>query len=192
MTWRLPVACLAAIGALAVAQPWTIRPLNDQPAGAFDADAYVSSVWSSRVLPEASSAAIEIAAVPPTGLGDERRSQFVKGTGVVVRVDNQSRVGIARVKFESEREVDVQIGPVLRGTAIRDALPFVRFSDFTNQIDYAKVASSLNARVLQEPLGTIQTDSLRGRSVHVVGALTTQGGRWEITPVALTFPGDPQ
>ena len=32
----------------------------------------------------------------------------------------------------------VQIGPAMRGTAIRDALDFVSFNDFTNQIDFAR------------------------------------------------------
>lgn len=190
MTWRLPVACIAVIGALAIAQPWTVRPLTDQPAQSFDADVYVSSIWSTRVLSEASSAAVGITTIPPAGLGDERKSQFVESTGVVVRVDIQSRVGTARVKFGPATEADVQIGPVLRGTAIRDALPFVRFSDFTNQIDYAKVASALNARVLEGPLAAIDARGLHGRSVRVVGALTTSGGRWEITPVVLAFAED--
>ena len=33
----------------------------------------------------------------------------------------------------------VQIGPAIRGTALRDTLDFVDFNDFTNQIDFAAV-----------------------------------------------------
>ena len=33
--------------------------------------------------------------------------------------------------------VVLQIGPVIFGTALRDALPFIAFGDFVNQIDYA-------------------------------------------------------
>ena len=35
----------------------------------------------------------------------------------------------------------IQIGPVLRGTALRDALEFVRFTDFVNQFEFAGVAN---------------------------------------------------
>jgi predicted lipoprotein len=187
MTWRLPVICVAVVGALAIARPWTVRPLNDQPAKAFDADAYVASIWSARVLTEATATAMTVTDVRSRGIPEERRSVFVKGTGTIARVDLESRAGVARIDFGQGVEADLQIGPVLRGTAVRDALSFIKFSDFTNQIEYAQVASALNARVLDGPLKTIDAGTLRGRVVHVVGALATSGGRWELTPVAIAF-----
>ena len=40
--------------------------------------------------------------------------------------------------------VVLQIGPVMFGTALRDALPFISFGDFVNQIDFAEVSRAFN------------------------------------------------
>ena len=183
MSWRLPVGGLVVIGLLAALRPWTIRPLDEGAAATFDADAYVARIWTSRVLPETAQA-VDVAGVSPDSLPGGRKSAFVSVTGVVTVVDTTSRAGIARVRF-GNRDIDVQIGPVIRGTAIRDALPFVSFSDFANQIDYAKVASALNSRVLEGPLKALETGQLQGRAVRVVGALTSVGGRAELTPISI-------
>ena len=37
-------------------------------------------------------------------------------------------------------------GPVLKGTALRDSLEFVKFGDFVNQVAFAEVATALNER----------------------------------------------
>ena len=42
------------------------------------------------------------------------------------------------------RQVDLQIGPVIFGTALRDSLPFVHFGDFVNQIQFAQISRALN------------------------------------------------
>ena len=47
-------------GVLAILRPWTIVPIQSTPAGAFDADGYVMSIWESRVLPTARGSAIEL------------------------------------------------------------------------------------------------------------------------------------
>ena len=33
----------------------------------------------------------------------------------------------------------LQIGPVIKGTSIRDSLDFLKFDDFTNQLEFARV-----------------------------------------------------
>ena len=191
MKWRLPAAALFFIGALAILRPWTVRPLDEAAAtGAFDADVYVATIWPSRVMAEAARAA-DVSTVTADALPGDRKSALVAGTGVVTAVDTTSRAGIARVRL-GDRTVDVQIGPVIRGTAIRDALPFVSFSDFANQIDYAKVASALNTRVLEGPLKAIDAASLRGRQIRVVGALTVAGGRAELTPISFELVENPK
>ena len=42
------------------------------------------------------------------------------------------------------RQVDLQIGPVIFGTALRDSLPFIHFGDFVNQIQFAQISRALN------------------------------------------------
>ena len=74
---------------------------------------------------------------------------FVKGTATVADVDRKSRIGLARLRLPWATDAQtaaIQIGPVLRGTALRDALDFVRFTDFVNQLEFAGVANALNDR----------------------------------------------
>ena len=55
----------------------------------------------------------------------------VKGEGRVLSADTRSRVGVLFVDvapFDRRADVSIQIGPVLRGTALRDATGFVRFA----------------------------------------------------------------
>jgi predicted lipoprotein len=117
------------------------------------------------------------------------KSLLVQGDGDVTSVDSSSLVGVAHVRFTDAIEADVLVGPVIRGTAIRDALRFIRFSDFANQIEYAQVASSLNERVLDQLRNVPQPALLVGRRVRIVGALATGGSRWEITPLTIDVSG---
>ena len=72
---------------------------------------------------------------------------FRQGHGVVAAVDRTSRVGVMRVAavgLDKAATVAIQIGPVIRGTALRDASGFIQFSDFVNQFDFASAANALN------------------------------------------------
>ena len=89
----------------------------------------------------------------------------------------------------------LQIGPVLRGTALRDSLEFVKFGDFVNQIAFAEVATALNERARLAALKTIEPGALQGRTVSFAGAVTIggrQNGPLEILPVILTIENAPR
>lgn len=161
---------------LVVDRPWTVRPIGHQTAAApFDAVTYVDGIWASRVLSEIKANAVSIeyfgdaATASPAGA----RAGAVAVEGRVVSIDASSRVGVALVDTDpadGQADVAVQIGPVLRGTALRDALDFVRFTDFTNQLEFAAVAGALNDRVLSDVLSAVDFGALEGRWVRVVGA----------------------
>jgi predicted lipoprotein len=161
---------------LVVDRPWTVRPIGHQAAAApFDATAYVDGIWTSRVRSQvnANAVAIEffrgVATTSPTGA----RAVAVAVEGRVVSIDTSSRVGVALVDTDpadGAPDAAIQIGPVLRGTALRDALEFIRFTDFTNQLEFAAVAGALNDRVLSDVLGAVDFSALEGRWVRVVGA----------------------
>jgi predicted lipoprotein len=125
-----------------------------------------------------------------------RKSLLVKGRARVTSIDLRSRVGLAFLDMGPAAAVRValQVGPVLRGTALRDALPFIRFTDFVNQIDYAAVSSELNERALRSAIGQTAPASLDGKIVSFRGAATTVGRSAaadliEIVPVALQIEG---
>lgn len=180
----------------------TVRPLDEKGApeagtvpasGPFDPVAFVDSIWSSEVLRSLDEARDvgtilgEAASVGDASAG-RPRSRIVRGEGRVVEVDTRSRSGTATVALgrDARATVVLQVGPVLTGTAIRDALPALGFDRFVNQIQHADVGNELNARVEREVLGSLDRAGLRGRLVRFAGMASFEEGRPPtVTPVRL-------
>jgi predicted lipoprotein len=198
--WRAGTTAVVIIGGLAVLQPWTIRPIETSQRRAFDAEAYVDEAWPRLVQEAERTAADVLTAQPPAastpGAPPIRRSIFVKATGVVTEVDRASRAGVARVRVGDARStttVGIQIGPVLRGTALRDAAPFIRFTDFANQSEFAALSNAFNDRVLRQVLTPLESQWAPGRTVSVLGAVSLDDDGHvttaAITPVQLQING---
>jgi predicted lipoprotein len=199
---------------LASCVPWTVRPIGKEneaasgPAVASPVE-YVDSIWGARLIPAVLKGAVDaralldaLAASP----GDAARRYghrdangpvyfLVKGRGTVTAVDTRSRMGLALVDvapYDGHPDISIQIGPVLRGTALRDATGIVRFTDFVNQLQFADVGNELNGRVLKTVLTPLDSTKLRGRVVAFVGALAAPEGTAEpplreLLPVQLTI-----
>lgn len=190
---RIALAILAPAVLLATLRPWTVVPIQTAAPRAFEPASYVASIWDSRVLPEAEASAIELQTflAGQVSRGDAR-AVFVKGHATIADVDRTSRVGRARLTLPWTRDghAAIQIGPVLRGTAVRDALAFIRFTDFVNQLEFAAVASALNDRVINDVLQ--RTSELApGVDVTFVGAVPVSASAQtiDIVPVKLVVGG---
>lgn len=192
---------VVAVAWLLVDRPWTVRPIGSTaPAGPFDARQYVDGIWTSRVVP-----AIEADVVAPAAFVESARAAApasragaVAAEGVVLSVDTSSRVGLALIDIDpadGRADVAVQIGPVIRGTAVRDVLEFVRFTDFANQIEFAAVASALNERVLSSVLDGLAIEDLPGQRIRVAGAASIDaidsGALPSVVPVRFVVGGQP-
>jgi predicted lipoprotein len=170
------VTGVAAVAWLAIFHPWTIRPIAEAPRGPFDANAYVAQIWDARALPALRSRAV--------AFEDFQRQHIEHATpvsidGNVVAVDTSSRVGTAAIDVapaDGHPDALLVIGPVVRGTALRDALGFIQFTDFTNQIQFATVAGALNDRALAATLGSVEPADLNGRRVQVLGVAWRDAG----------------
>ena len=68
--------------------------------------------------------------------------------------------------------VSVQVGPAINGTALRDAVGFIDFNHFLNQVEYADAATALNNQVKAKVLEDLDPASLEGKTVKVLGAFT--------------------
>ena len=77
-------------------------------------------------------------------------------------------------------QVSVQIGPALNGTALRDVVGFIKFGQFTNQVEYADAATALNTQVKEQVLKDVDRASLQGKRVSFVGAFSL------LVPTAVT------
>jgi predicted lipoprotein len=180
--WRAVGVLAIVAAALAVVRPWTVRPLVTA-APVFDATRFAERAWPTLTA-EASQRALDMAAVrqvtssPAAAGAPGRTSSFVKLTGTVTAIDRKSRVGLARLHVTdgAQGEVAIQIGPVVRGTALRDATSFIRFNDFANQFEYAAVSNALHERVLRDVVAPLDLDALTGKRVTVLGAATLQAG----------------
>ena len=93
---------------------------------------------------------------------------------------------IASQPYDGRPDAAVQIGPVIRGTTLRDALPFIQFSQFVNQLQFAQVGNALNDRV-SSALKSFSNQDLAGSIVVFSGAAgqPSEGGLLEIVPVTL-------
>jgi len=77
----------------------------------------------------------------------------VKIQGAVTAVNTTSRSGKMTVKDVSGQEVVVQIGPIIRGTALRDAYQGASYQDFNDQVlfgDYGRAINNLASAEVQK------------------------------------------
>lgn len=122
------------------------------------------------------------------GAGEGAAWNFaVKGEGKVVAANLQSRARKLDLDTDGDGKADatLQLGPVVKGTALRDFAPFYDFTDFRDQIEFAKLGRALNdkaAASLQLPEGdpTSKTVAFTG-----VLALKSPTEAWLMTPVEI-------
>jgi predicted lipoprotein len=193
---RIAVAGVIAIIAIlfVLKPPFVIRPLPGSAAaetGAHPVESaaarFVDPIWTSKVLPTIQEKAYDIAIILPEIRADPNAAgqkygrrdppnpfnYMVKGTGKVVELHTESQAGTADVQIPGLAEkVVLQIGPVVRGTSLRDATGHVAFNQFTNQLDYADVSKEMNGRALKTAFANIQPASLAGKTITFLGTFT--------------------
>jgi predicted lipoprotein len=174
--------------------PFVIRPLTDRAGtGTVSqtvqnaAAKFVDPIWSSKVLPIFEEKAQDIVQVVPEIRADPEAAgqkygrreatnpynYMVRGTGKVTEIKSESQAGTAIVEIPGLNEkIALQIGPVVRGTALRDATGLVSFNQFTNQLDYADVSKEMNGRALKAAFANTAPASLAGKTVTFFGAFT--------------------
>ena len=120
---------------------------------------------------------------------------MVRIEGTIVTANTELRAATIGVDASGQGKTDatVQIGPAMRGTLIRDALDFVSFGDFTNQIDFARFGKAFNIYVNRTTLEALPRDSLIGRKATVLGAyqLGPAGETPLVTPVEIAIGPKP-
>lgn len=200
LAWAPCVALLL----LSSCAPWTVRPIGSAESGAgqdhpFDAAAYVESIWGAKLLPAVSAHAVDLAEFLKAYRADPSaavrryttgRSLLVKGRGRVIRLDSASprgRLLVDVAPYDGRADAAIEIGPVIGGTVLRDALPFIQFSQFVNQLQFAAVGNALNDRVANTVLAPVRGGAPAGSVVSFSGASTlpTADAIPDIVPVAI-------
>jgi len=193
LVWIGPVVLVAIL------RPWTVRHIETDTtvdgrrstvdSRVFDPARFAASAWP-RLVGEANNTAVNVSDIVPAPGAPPSQARFVKGVGMVTSVDRRSRVGVMLVRLVSSSQVvAIQIGPVMRGTALRDASGFIQFSDFTNQSEYAAAANALNESALRLVIAPVEFETLTGQVVSFVGAVgkspMREDGAIEVVPVRL-------
>ncbi len=197
---RIRGALIAALVAAALPGCKIIKtPTAEEKAAAaaktaFDPNAKVEAIWQSQAVPYYQKRAgklkdvVAAVAAGPDQAGEKYGNPkkqasapwtyAVKFTGKVVAADTQSRAATLDVDADGDGKADakVQIGPALRGTALRDTLDFVNFNEFKNQIEWAQFGKAFNEKANTAFLSAVPRDGITGKTVTVVGAFPLPSG----------------
>jgi len=201
---------LLSLGLLLGISACTIVPIEEieqlEASEEFDPAAFVDGIWEDQVIPaileNTSDLPLVLTALQAnldtagSQYGVERSSggyNFpVKGQGTISSVDTESRNGTAIVTldgYNGSTEVVIQVGPLIRGDAIRDGVGFIQFGDFKEQTEFGKVSRELNSRVAEEIVGDIDLESLAGKTISFSGVftvLTTNQTNIDLSSVTIT------
>ncbi|GIM90999.1 DUF2291 family protein [Paractinoplanes toevensis] len=168
---------------------------------ATDPKTYVADNWAAKIVPTVHDKAVDVTTVAaaiakdPEAAGQQygHRSgtgspfaYMVKGSGVVTEVDKSSPTGPMTVQAGGLK-LTIATGPVIAGTAVRDAVGFISFGDFTNQIDYADVANQINSRVKTDVIAKVDLAAVKGKKIDFYGAFSSLApGTIFLVPTELT------
>lgn len=166
-------------------------------------DTFDAGTFGSEVFPQVSAAvqtsAVDLGEVLSALEADEDAASeeygYRTGTGPynfpvsAVGVAGAPNGGMLPIDIEGISEgvtTQIQIGPVISGTSLRDVVDFITFDDFVNQMEYAGAASALNGQVRDVVLVDLESAAIEGAEVAVVGAFTrTNPALVTITPVSI-------
>lgn len=190
----LIVAATAGVLSLSACKILPTPSGDEEDTSAFNPDAMVTEIWTSRVIPHLKAKAAPFAEVEAAAKADPEAAGKKYGNpnkqasspwtytvtldGIIVGSNTKSRAATIDIDVDGDGKADarVQFGPAMRGTSLRDSLDFVNFNEFTNQIDFAQYGKAFNTYVDSTVLSKLPREDLDGRSAKVLGAYSTSKG----------------
>ena len=155
----------------------------------FDASASSGDDWS-QIVAEITGNAQDIASVDLAALGDGKAVRLKGAVSEFISKANGKKNSIVVVPegYSGDAVFTVQLGSIYSGTAVRDAQTVKAFADFTNQTEWSAYAKALNSELDANVVAPLAIDeSVKGKTVEIVGAATASGNEVTITPVAMTI-----
>ncbi len=154
----------------------------------FDPVSYVDKIWESKILPTIRNDSEEITFILDelfenkeiteekygSRSGTGSYSFMVNGTGKITTLNTKSRVGTLAIELDKkyDAQIFITIGPVIKKDSVRDAVKFIKFNDFVNQLDFAEVSRIIKTRVLNEVIGPLNIKDIEGKTINFEGAIT--------------------
>ncbi|GGJ29024.1 DUF2291 family protein [Streptomyces brasiliensis] len=167
-------------------------------AAKFDAAKYGADTYKSKVVPAIRKNAVDIVTLQKALAADSdaagKKYGHRDGTGLYsfavtfTGTAGKATSGILPITVPgiSKARVSVQIGPAINGTALRDAVGFIKFGQFVNQVDYADAGTALNNQMKAAVLAHLNVASLQGKKVTVIGATSPlTADLLTVTPISI-------
>ncbi len=170
----------------------------------FDPNANVSEFWDTSFLPELKDKALDLSDlynkangdfknVSDLGLytmGDKGELNFtIKDEATVIENLSDKKAGYLVLSVDDiplDIVIELQVGPIFKGTAIRDNLECINFDDYVNQIEWGGVSHSLNEKVLETVINEDILNLNVGDTIDLYGCFTdSSNGEIIITPISL-------
>lgn len=151
----------------------------------FDASEEADEDWNS-VVEEVTKNAQDLSAVAANVQAGE--SYSVKFTGKATEYNTDTPKGYLAVQVDGvEEPVQVGVGSVITGTAMRDCQSLKSFADFTNQTEWSEYGRELNQKSIDNVISKsdISKDTV-GKTVEVVGCLSLRQEKLWVTAVSIT------
>jgi len=148
----------------------------------FNPVAFVDENFDSVIVPHIEEEAIDLATLLADLEAGAEESEFGNTSGAssayafpvtFTAVAGELKAPILPVTVDGVPEgttVQIQVGPAVSGTALRDVTGTVDFNDFANQLDYQNAAGELNNRVKTEVLEQFDAAAAQGKTIVVTGA----------------------
>ncbi len=107
---------------------------------------------------------------------------FIEDRAKILEVHTKKEDGLQRrdayllidfEPFDGEIDAQLQMGSAFKGSSLRDSLPFMRFENFSNQIDYSQSSRKLHQHVENDVTKEKRETFKAGQDIYIlaVGAL---------------------
>ena len=167
----------------------------------FNSDQTVESFWQTKALPELTKKAVNLSQLLAESHNDltsqkekygqnDKAIYVVKGQGTITTVDTKNKAGYLVLKlddYNGPATIELQIGSVYKGSAVRDSLSFIKYEDYKNQVAWAKIAQSIHTVIDKTVIKKQNITELTGKTISFVGCFSANTPKEIlITPVELT------
>lgn len=172
----------------------------------FNAGDNVEKIWDSAAIPDLTQKAVDLSTFLTEANGDLESladqygkysmgtsgelNYVVKGTATVKEVNQEKKAGYMVITLEhysGSEDIQIQIGPVYKGSSVRDSLDFIKYDDYKNQVEWAAVSQSINKLIHSTIIEQLDFKSLEGKTIEFIGCFTANSSdQILITPVQLT------
>lgn len=171
----------------------------------FNAQAYIDGIFQSKAVPALKEKAVDFTKLMTEANGDlskvgdkygrhtEATSPYnfvVKGTATVTEVKTELRTGYVVLKvngYTGKAVVKMAVGPVFKGTSIRDSIESIKFDDFRNQVTFAALSTAIHKNLTKNLFTKVKASELKGKTIDFYGTFTSdQSSEIWMTPFEIT------